>query len=206
MGNRLNEFPALLQNGKETINPTLTTIRRSSMNLGRLPDCWRHVTVIFLPKSDKSTDGPKAHRPISLSSFMLKDLDKLIDLYLKQDVLNTNPFHKLQKNKSCNTALHYVENSLEYKEIALGAFMDISGAFRNADHKSISKVLRKRICDPLVVNRINSMLLVTAELGSETTTITTTRSCPQGGVLSPLLFLVDELICKLSSLGYKTIC
>lgn len=50
--------------------------------------------------------------------------------------------------------------------------------------------------------------IIQASLGNVSSTISTTRGCPQGGVLSPLLWtiLVDELIWTLNSLGFITIC
>lgn len=48
---------------------------------------------------------------------------------------------------------------------------------------------------------------VLAELGGTSVTVKTTRGCPQGGVLSPLLWslVVDDLLKKLSELGFEVI-
>ena len=150
---------------------------------------------------------------------MLKTIEKLFDLHLKQVTLKLAPFHNMQfayqKNKSCLTALHYVvkqiEHTLEFKGIVLGAFMDISGAFDNANFDAIAKALGRRNCHRSIINWINNMLItrrVQASLGDEELTVGTTRGCPQGGVLSPQLwtFIVDELVTILNNQGFKTVC
>jgi Reverse transcriptase (RNA-dependent DNA polymerase) len=49
--------------------------------------------------------------------------------------------------------------------------------------------------------------IVTAQLGQDQITIKTTRGCPQGGVLSPLLWslVIDELLTELTEQGYDAI-
>ena len=47
---------------------------------------------------------------------------------------------------------------------------------------------------------------VAAELGNESLTVTTTRGCPQGGVISPLLWLLvmDDLLGRLGEAGFDS--
>jgi hypothetical protein len=79
----------------------------------------------------------KAYRLISLSSYLLKTMEKLVDRHIRDGVLTIHPLHRnqhaYQKGKSTETALHNVaariENAIEHKDIALGAFLDIEGAF-----------------------------------------------------------------------------
>ncbi|XP_063994255.1 uncharacterized protein LOC135171557 [Diachasmimorpha longicaudata] len=54
-------------------------------------EMWREVRVVFIPKPGKcSYDNAKAYRPISLSSFLLKTLERLVDRHIKEGVLRTN--------------------------------------------------------------------------------------------------------------------
>jgi hypothetical protein len=48
---------------------------------------------------------------------------------------------------------------------------------------------------------------ISATLSGETRTVSVTRGCPQGGVLSPLLWslVVDDLIRELNNDGYYTV-
>ena len=44
-----------------------------------IPDGWKIVFVVFIPKAGKPSHiGPKDYSPISLSSFLLKALERLI--------------------------------------------------------------------------------------------------------------------------------
>ena len=80
------------------------------------------------------------------------------------------------------------------KEIALAAFMDIEGAFDNTSYQSM-------IISANITKWINSMQqsrIIRANLLGDVREVTATRGCPQGGVLSPLLWslVVDELLIK----------
>jgi hypothetical protein len=79
----------------------------------------------------------KAYFPISLVSFLLKIMEKLVDRYIMDGVLKEHPLHQKQHDyrtgKSPKNALHNVvtctESATEYKEISLEAFLDIERAF-----------------------------------------------------------------------------
>ena len=103
-----------------------------------------------------------------------------------------------------------MKKTFQAKELALAAFIDIEGAFDNASHLSITSAMEELQIEQGIIGWIRRMLsnrLVTAELGGTSYTIKTTRGCPQGGVLSPLLWciVVDRLLKNLQSLGYEVI-
>ena len=55
----------------------MTTIYKACITLCHTPKAWRATKVIFLPKPGKATyDIPKSYRPISLSNFLLKTLER----------------------------------------------------------------------------------------------------------------------------------
>ena len=57
---------------------------------------WKGTKVIYIPKPGKSSyDAPKSCRPISLSNYFLKMLEKLMCWKLDTD-LKKNPLHKAQ--------------------------------------------------------------------------------------------------------------
>jgi len=106
---------------------------RDSLAIGYIPMSWRHIRVVFILSQAKSL------RPIILMSFILKTLEKLIDTHIKDGVLVERPLH--QNQFACRAAMPFetvlfrfmrrLEESLNRKEIALGAFLDIKGAFKN---------------------------------------------------------------------------
>lgn len=70
-------FPALLQKGEKELLPYLINIYRCSLALKYIPENWRGAKIIFLPKmGKKDITDPKSYRPISLTSFFLKTLEK----------------------------------------------------------------------------------------------------------------------------------
>jgi hypothetical protein len=68
----------------------------------------------------------------------LKTLERLVDRFLRDEILASRPLHPnqhaYQAGKSVETALHQlvvrIEKALDQQEIALGAFLDIEGGFQ----------------------------------------------------------------------------
>jgi Reverse transcriptase (RNA-dependent DNA polymerase) len=85
--------------------------------------------VAYIPKAGtKDPEQPKSYRPISLTSFLLKTMEKLIDLHKRSKYLVRHPLHKMQfaykAGKSTVSALHHlvtkIEKALRYKKVAPG--------------------------------------------------------------------------------------
>jgi hypothetical protein len=73
-------FPALLQEGREVLVPYLVRIFRACLATGYVLATWCQVKVVFIPKPERdSYGGPKDYRPTSLTSFLLKAMERLID-------------------------------------------------------------------------------------------------------------------------------
>jgi hypothetical protein len=103
-----------------------------------------------------------------------------------------------------------IEKTLRCKDFSLGAFLDIEGAFDNTGHDSIKRAMARRNIDKATTVWVESMLkdrITSSTLGADTLTITSSKGCPQGGVLSPLLWslVVDELLETLEESGHKAI-
>ena len=55
---------------------------------GHVPTAWRQVKVVFIPKPGRNSYcGPKDFRPISPTSFLLKTLERLVDRFLRDEIL-----------------------------------------------------------------------------------------------------------------------
>jgi hypothetical protein len=98
------------------------------------------VKVVFIPKPGRNTySGPKDYRPISLTLFLLKTMERLVDRHLRDETLVLSPLHPnqhtYQTGKSTEMALHQlvvrVDKALNQRGTALGVFLDIEGAFSN---------------------------------------------------------------------------
>lgn len=121
-------YPALLQKGEAVLIPSLKKIFKASLRLNYIPSKWRLVRVIFIPKAGKrDRTNPKSYRPISLSSVLLKTMEKVLNEYVNSTYMQTCPLSKYQfaylAGKSTVTALHTlvgkIEKSLSVKELAL---------------------------------------------------------------------------------------
>ena len=73
-------FPALLQEGWGVLIPYLVKIFRACLATQYVPAVWRQVKVVFIPKPGRSSYcGPRDFRPISLTSFLFKTMERLVD-------------------------------------------------------------------------------------------------------------------------------
>jgi len=114
---------------------------------------------------------------------------------------------------STETALFQVvkrlEKCLEHKEMALGAFLVIEGAFDNTSFKTIITATTERGLEETCCRWIEFMLrgrLVHTSLMGSSITAKVMRGCPQGGVLSLFLWnlVVDRLLTVTNDLGFST--
>jgi hypothetical protein len=68
---------------------------------------------------------------------MLRTMEKLVDRHIRDQILGLRPLQRYQfayqPGKSTETARHHViartEEAVENREVTLGAFLDIEGAF-----------------------------------------------------------------------------
>jgi hypothetical protein len=78
---------------------------------------------------------------------------------------------------------------LSHKEIALGVFLDIEGAFDNASFNAITTAARERGLEETCCRWVRSILerrMVHTSLMGSNLTVQVVGGCPQEGVLSPL--------------------
>jgi ribonuclease HI len=208
-------FPALLQQGKHILTQHLGKLFKYSLMTGYIPKSWGGANVVFIPKPGKASySDPKSFRPISLMSFVLKTLEKLVDRFIRETSLDTLPLHKYQyayqTGKSTESALHQAVSKLEKtihdKDIGIVALLDIEGAFDNTAFDVIVKAARKFGIDTHLIRWIFNMLsnrTIKATLHDVIILIRPTKGTPQGGCLSTLLWslVVDSLLCELNRLG-----
>jgi hypothetical protein len=135
------------------------------------------VKVVFIPKPSKATyGGPKVYIPISLTSFLLKTMEKLLDRFIRDEMAGFSPLHPnqhaYQAGKSTETALRQLlvraEKVLDQKETALVVFLDIEGAFITTSYDSISAALARHGVSHTIIRCVRATLegqRVTATLG-----------------------------------------
>lgn len=116
--------------------------------------------------------------------------------------------------RSIDTALHCVVNKIEkafsVKEYALGLFLDIEGAFDKVNLDVIHKALVEFGVELSITGWTKFMLghrRIQVENGRHPISASVRQGCPQGGVLSPLIWslVVNSLLVRLNSEGYFTV-
>ena len=192
----------------------IALIYKACISFNFTPKKWRETKVIFLPKPGKdSYDIPKAYRPISLSNFLLKALERLVTWRMEKD-MEDFPIHHLQhgftKGKSTESAISntvdYIEEYLFAKQHCLGVFLDISSAFDSISIEHIRQTLLDHGGTPDMVEWYYSYLgkrFLEVELHGEKVQLTTGTGFPQGGVCSAKFWLIafNEAINIINSNG-----
>uniref|UniRef100_UPI002FDBDCFD RNA-directed DNA polymerase n=1 Tax=Streptomyces sp. IBSBF 2390 TaxID=2903533 RepID=UPI002FDBDCFD len=143
----------------------------------------------------------KGCRHISLTSFILEVLERILDVYIRghfRDDLISKSQHAYIKGRSTETALHEVvreiDSTMEHSQFTLAAFLDIEGAFNNVKVEAIIRSLRRlgvcdAVCDWISIMLCN-IIIHHSKIGSSSLVRYATRGTPQGGVISPLLWLL----------------
>ena len=128
--------PKMIQEALPSILDELFRLFIGSLTLSQIPDNWTKVEVIFIPKPGKNPADPKGYRPISLSSFILKTMERLVDLYVREHLLLHENQFAYRKGKSTELAIHQLVSKLEkaktHGNAALCASIDIQGGFDEA--------------------------------------------------------------------------
>ena len=190
-------YPVLLQKGINSLKKILVTLYRKSITEGVIPSSWMKSRIAFIPKPGKSDAcSPKSFRPITLSSFLLKGLEKIIEQHLNRNFFNKeNFFHKnlysYQEGISTEDALHNIvyriEKAFEYKQIAVVVFLDIEAAFNTVSIESMIRTLIEHGVDEITINWIEYMLknrTIYANMYGEEVSKNPESGAPQGGILS----------------------
>ena len=165
------------------------------------PVLWKDTKVIFIPKPGKDDYTlPKSFRPISLSNYFLKTLERLA-CWKMDESLNLYPVHHRQhgfmQGRSTESAIsvttNYIENFLANKQYCLAVFLDISAAFDSIDIEHVRRALLKHGGHPSMVAWYHNYLShrnLYADLHQETASCSTGVGFPQGGVCSARFWLI----------------
>ena len=150
--------------------------------------------MIFLPKPGKADySHPSSYRPISLSNYLLKTLERLCSWHVEQCV-RLSPLHVQQHGFRCDkstetaasTLTDYVERHIYRRSHSLVVFLDIRCAFDSITPTHIHRSLSRVGADPGVIGWYNDYLLhrnMTYHHGLHKTSRTTGMGLPPGGCL-----------------------
>ncbi len=180
--------PACLKTCADQLAPIFTQIFNISLELCKVPSCFKRSTIIPVPNKPKIT-GLNDYRPVALTSVAMKSFERLVLAYLKD---TTGPLldplqFAYRANRSVddavNMGLHFILQHLDrpgtYVRIL---FVDFSSAFNTI----ILDTLQNKLTQLSVPTSDRQQLVRLGKFSSSTRTIST--GAPQGCVLSPLLF------------------
>ena len=115
----------------------LTLAYKGAIHLGYTPKRWKETKVIYIAKPGKDDySQPKSFRPISLSNYLLKGLERLV-VWNMDKALIDHPIHHKQHGfltgKATESAIsnttNYIEKHIMQRKHCVGVFLDISSAF-----------------------------------------------------------------------------
>jgi hypothetical protein len=161
-------YPILLHEGLKYLVGPLTKIFRANIALRHVPQVWNTAKVLFIPKPGKYRHiYAKDFRPISLTSFLLKTLENLVDRFCKVGPLVKYPLaasqYAYRESRSTETALHHlvsmVERQLEVKEYAIRAFLNIDGTFDSTSINTIKQATIRHQIPEAFVDWTENMLV-----------------------------------------------
>lgn len=211
--------PYMLKKAGTAVFEPLRLMFESSARLGHIPEEWNAASIIFIPKAGKSTyDVTSAYRPISLMSFVLKTMEKLVDNRLRKinrldEKLHKNQ-HAYREGKGTATALDeaatILGNCLGKGGKALAVYLDIKGAFDQTSYSTTTNSLKSLGVKEWTVNWIKCLLSDRKTQPANKDSLRRYKpimGLPQGGCSSPLGWIAcaNSLVTRLTAAGFDTI-
>ena len=207
--------PAVLKPIASTIAGPLAILFNQSLQSGEIVPDWREARVVPIHKSGPLNNKAN-YRPISLTSVILKTLERIlrnrIAGYLVSNNLLCPQQHGFVKRRSCLTNLlsflDEVTRKLDDGEIVEVCYFDFSKAFDSVNHRFLLHKLAGYGVPKTLCSWVRAFLwdrtfhvVVRDALSAN---VVVTSGVPQGSVLGPLLFVVyiNDLAEKLSGKSF----
>ena len=193
--------PIIFQYFPDNIFDEIAFIYKGCVALAFTPSAWRNSKVVFIPKPGKSDYTlPSSFRPISLSNYLLKGLERLCVWRVDKSLIEF-PIHDRQHGFRCDrsteTAISEVTNEIEKhifsKKRTLGVFLDIKSAFDTISPDHIRRSLLNHRAPLLLVdwyfNYITNRNII-VDLQDVSVKASIDVGFPQGGVASARFWLI----------------
>jgi hypothetical protein len=111
-------FLVLLQEGWKIVVPYLVRSFHAFLVIGYAPDICCQVKVVFIPKPSRcSYTGPRDFRPISLTLFLLKTMERVVDRFLRDEALALMPLHPNQHDYQAGQSKEMAHQQLEVWDV-----------------------------------------------------------------------------------------
>jgi ribonuclease HI len=195
--------PIMLQSLTAVAREFIAKLYVDSLRKGFIPANWRKMRVTFIPKPGKDLQKENGYRPITLSSFLLKGMEKTLLNYLQEKklIVHNDAQHAYVKGRGCDTALiaatTEMESGLKKGRQTLAVALDASGAFDRLSFSAAEQGMRTAGW-PWCIRRWCSRLLRGRLVGSQQCWGKPAKGTPQGGIMSPTLWnlAMDTLLAE----------
>ena len=189
----------------------LLEIFNLSWEEGRVPQMWKEATMIPIHKKGKDKTKSSSYRPISLTSCVVKAMERIVNhrlmYYLETEKIISEEQAGFRQFRSTEDQVTYlsqeIEDAFQEKKVLFATWIDLQKAFDKVwtdgllvkaqrcgiggkMYKWISSFLHNRKARVTVDGKLSRKFLLR-------------HGVPQGGVISPTLFLIfiDDLLKKL---------
>ena len=193
--------PLILQQLPEETIAYITRLYKVCVLLGYTPTRWKECKIVFIPKPGKgSYQIAKAWRPISLTNYLLKALEKLCCWHMDEKI-ELNPIHTRQHDfrtdrntdTSISNVVSYIEEHIYREQHVLAVFLDIQAAFDTIEPKQVKNSLLQHGSDPTIVKRYYNYIThrnLHIEVKGSQAMKSTSTGFLQGGVRSTKFWIV----------------
>ena len=202
----------LIHLGK-TAKKKLLQLYNSTWKTGKIPDIWKKAFIVPIKKEGKQANEAANYRPISLTSCMCKLVERIINSrlmwYLENYNVLINEQAGFRRHRSTENQVTYIsqeiEDSFQDGKKTIVVWVDFEKAFDKVWKKGLVCKLQKSKVSHNMLNWIQNYLKtrkarVTTQ-GHKSREAKLKHGVPQGGVLSPTLFLlyvndIKETMCR----------